>query len=200
MREFYPDESMRCDVLAGGFPCTDISLAGRRAGIDGEHSGLWSEYARIIRVLRPRFAIVENVAAMLSFGLGRVLGDMAAVGFDAEWHVIPASAFGMPHIRRRLFVVAYPAADGRQGPVCRNLENIAQESSTTECGAGLQGALDSRRLAVERIEQRMGEPAVFRSNHGIPARLVKARLGGIGDAVVPAIAEWIGRRIMEAAQ
>jgi hypothetical protein len=87
----------RPDVICGGFPCQDISNAGKRAGIDGERSGLWSEYARVIGELRPRYVIVENVAALLGRGLERVLGDLAALGFDAEWHCIPASAVGAPH-------------------------------------------------------------------------------------------------------
>jgi DNA (cytosine-5)-methyltransferase 1 len=96
------------DVICGGFPCQDISLAGKGAGIDGERSGLWSEYARLVGELRPRFVIVENVAALLGRGLDRVLRDLAALGFDAEWHCIPASAVGAPHRRDRLWIVAYP--------------------------------------------------------------------------------------------
>src|SRR5574343_193510 len=94
------------DVLCGGFPCQDISNAGKRAGIDGERSGLWAEYARVIGELRPRYVIVENVSALLGRGLGRVLGDLAALGFDAEWHCIPASAVGAPHRRERICIVA----------------------------------------------------------------------------------------------
>jgi DNA (cytosine-5)-methyltransferase 1 len=95
------------DVICGGFPCQDISVAGKGAGIEGERSGLWSEYARIIGELRPRYVIVENVAALLGRGLDRVLGDLAALGFDAEWHCIPASAVGAPHRRDRVWIVAH---------------------------------------------------------------------------------------------
>jgi DNA (cytosine-5)-methyltransferase 1 len=94
------------DLICGGFPCQDISIAGRAAGIDGERSGLWREYARLIGEIRPRHVIVENVAALLGRGLGDVLGDMAALGFDAEWHCIPASAVGAPHQRDRIWIVA----------------------------------------------------------------------------------------------
>lgn len=96
------------DLIVGGFPCQDISNAGRRVGIEGHRSGLWGEFARIIRELRPRFVIVENVAALLARGLERVLGDLAACGYDAEWDCLPASAFGAPHRRDRVFLVAYP--------------------------------------------------------------------------------------------
>jgi DNA (cytosine-5)-methyltransferase 1 len=105
----------RPDVLCGGFPCQDISNAGKRAGIDGERSGLWSEYARVIGELRPRYVIVENVAALLGRGLGRVLGDLAALGFDAEWHCIPASAVGAPHRRDRLWIIANARGEQYEG-------------------------------------------------------------------------------------
>lgn len=94
------------DVIAGGFPCQDISLAGKGAGIEGSRSGLWSEYARVVRVLRPRYVIVENVAALLSRGLDRVLGDLASLGYDAWWDCIPAASVGAPHRRDRVFIVA----------------------------------------------------------------------------------------------
>jgi DNA-cytosine methyltransferase len=100
------------DVLCGGFPCQDLSYAGKGAGLDGERSGLWSEYARLIRDLRPRYVIVENVSALLARGLGRVLGDLAACGYDAEWDCIPASAIGAPHRRDRVWLIAYPNGEG----------------------------------------------------------------------------------------
>ena len=103
------------DVICGGFPCQDISVAGKGAGIEGERSGLWTEYARLIGELRPRYVIVENVAALLSRGLDRVLGDLAALGFDAEWHCIPASAIGAPHRRDRIWIVAYPGGEQHEG-------------------------------------------------------------------------------------
>jgi DNA (cytosine-5)-methyltransferase 1 len=103
------------DVLCGGFPCQDLSLAGKGAGIDGARSGLWSEYARIVGELRPRYVIVENVPALLGRGMGRVLGDLAALGYDAEWDCLPASAFGAPHRRDRLWIVAYSTSARLEG-------------------------------------------------------------------------------------
>src|SRR3972149_10628593 len=99
----------RPDIICGGFPCQDISLAGKGAGIDGDKSGLWRYYADAIREIRPRGVLVENVAALLVRGLGRVLGDLAACGYDAEWDCVPAAAVGAPHRRDRSFVIAYPA-------------------------------------------------------------------------------------------
>lgn len=103
------------DVICGGFPCQDISFAGKGAGIQGARSGLWSEYARLIGELRPSFVIVENVGALLGRGLHVVLGDLATLGYDAVWHCIPASAVGAPHRRDRVWIVAY--ARGEQHEV-----------------------------------------------------------------------------------
>lgn len=101
-------DGIACDVICGGFPCTDLSVAGKGVGITGPQSGLWREFARLIGELRPRYVLVENVAALIARGLGTVLGDLAALGFDAEWHCIPAAYVGAPHRRDRIWVVAYP--------------------------------------------------------------------------------------------
>jgi len=103
-----PDCLAPVEVLCGGFPCQDLSLAGKGAGIDGARSGLWAEYARLIGELEPRWVVVENVPALKSRGLGRVLADLAACGYDAEWDCIPASAVGACHQRDRIWLVAYP--------------------------------------------------------------------------------------------
>ena len=100
------------DVICGGFPCQDISNAGKRAGIEGERSGLWSEYARIIRELRPRYVLVENVAALLGRGMGVVLGDLAEIGYDAEWEIISAADVGAPHLRERVWILAHAGHAG----------------------------------------------------------------------------------------
>lgn len=95
-------------VLTGGFPCQDISTAGKQAGIRGKRSGLWKYYAEAIRVLRPKVALVENVPALAYLGLDEVLADVAEIGYDAEWFNLSASAFGAPHRRERIFILAYP--------------------------------------------------------------------------------------------
>ena len=96
----------RVDVVSGGFPCQDISVSGKGAGIDGERSGMWSHMARIIGEVRPRFAFVENSPALISRGLGRVLGDLAALGYDCRWGVLGASDIGANHQRDRFWLVA----------------------------------------------------------------------------------------------
>ena len=93
------------DVISGGFPCQDISSAGKGAGITGERSGLWKEFARIIGEVRPRYVFVENSPMLTSRGLGVVLGDLASMGFDAEWGVVSAENCGAPHKRERIWVV-----------------------------------------------------------------------------------------------
>ena len=129
----YDGKEWGIDVICGGFPCQDISVAGKGAGIEGSRSGLWSEYARIIGEVRPRYVIVENVAALLGRGLERVLGDLAALGFDAEWHCIPASAVGAPHRRDRVWIVADAAGarfQERSGLLTRwQITNAATETS-----------------------------------------------------------------------
>lgn len=95
------------DLLCGGFPCQDLSYAGKGAGLDGERSGLWREYARLVGELRPRFVVVENVSALLARGVGRVLGDLAALGYDAAWQSVRAADAGAPHRRERLFIIAW---------------------------------------------------------------------------------------------
>jgi DNA (cytosine-5)-methyltransferase 1 len=94
------------DVVSGGFPCQDISAAGKGAGIDGERSGMWKEMARIVHEIRPKFVFVENSPMLTHRGLGTVLGDLAKLGFDAEWGVLGASDIGAKHHRKRIWIVA----------------------------------------------------------------------------------------------
>ena len=105
----------KVDILTGGFPCQDISNAGKRIGITGGRSGLWKEYTRAIREIRPQYAVIENVAALVGRGLNVVLSDLAEIGYDSEWYNLSASAVGAPHRRERIFIIAYPNEQGRQG-------------------------------------------------------------------------------------
>lgn len=102
------------DVVSGGFPCQDISVAGRGDGLDGERSGLWREMARIIGEVRPRFAFIENSPALVNRGLDRVLCDLAALGFDARWTVLGAADVGAHHQRDRIWILANSRSNGRR--------------------------------------------------------------------------------------
>ena len=272
----------RVDVICGGVPCQDISYAGQGAGLDGERSGLFFEAVRVVRELRPRIIVLENVAALLTRGLDRVLGTLAEIGFDAEWHCIPAAAVGAPHIRDRVFVIgirsdAISTGAGDQsrtdcgqarecsgasksetlrqthGAACSgrlesvredvadaNREDIAEYERPERPGRHCQqrhGATATRAEAI-RQENREAcnngtgghgsenvghakrsptnifttgrgsrcsvgksswwftEPDVGRVANGVSARV--DRLRGLGNAVVPQVAEWIGRRIATA--
>jgi DNA (cytosine-5)-methyltransferase 1 len=195
------------DLICGGFPCQDVSNAGKRAGLAGERSGLWSEYARIVCELRPRFVLVENVAALLARGLGTVLGDLAACGYDAEWDCIPAAAVGAPHRRDRLWLVAHPKGfggalwppkNGRQGRPAGGRADVADADRPRLEGRVLHREGARQLLAGARGESLAGiwgaEPDVGRVANGVPARVDRLRC--LGNAVVPQVAEWIGRRIV----
>ena len=108
------------DLICGGFPCQDISVAGKGAGLAGERSGLWNDFARIIRAVRPRWVVIENVPALTARGLGTVLGDLAEIGFDAEWHCIPASAVGAPHRRERMWIVGFRVRNDQEADAPRS--------------------------------------------------------------------------------
>ena len=118
------------DIICGGFPCQDISVAGKGAGLAGKRSGLWFEYLRIIKEAKPRYVLIENVSALRSRGLEEVLRSLAEIGYDAEWHCIPASAVGAPHRRDRVWLVAYSRSAGWDaGNVCKQRDNGEQIKS-----------------------------------------------------------------------
>lgn len=182
----------RVDVIAGGFPCQDISHAGKQAGITGERSGLWKPMRDTIRHLRPDYVVIENVAALAVRGLDVVLADLAEIGFDAEWATLRASDFGAPHNRERLYIVAYPqGVDGGS----RDLLGTSRSRPTPFPVGGLSGlAPHPRRRAASAWLER--QPDVARLAHGIPRQ--SQRLTALGNAVVPQVAEHIGRMITEA--
>ncbi|WP_420838594.1 DNA cytosine methyltransferase [Acinetobacter vivianii] len=124
------------DVISGGFPCQDISSAGKGAGIDGERSGLWSEMARIISEVRPGEVWVENSPMLVSRGLARVISDLAQMGYDAHWTRFSASNFGAPHQRDRLWIVAYSMQSGtRRSTHTRFTPNINKSSQWLDKGS-----------------------------------------------------------------
>jgi len=210
----------RVDVVCGGFPCQDISNAGTRTGIDGDRSGLWTEFARIVRMVRPRYVIVENVAALLQRGISRVLGDLAAIRYDAEWQCIRASDIGAPHRRNRLWIVAYPMADtdrkrcerertphdddgreSRGNDADRRRAAIPHAVFTRSQGdvSGQLALTECRRSYTDpaRSTGWATEPAVRRVADGFSVAMDRPRLRGLGNAVVPQIVAFIAQRIVE---
>ncbi|EMC5392367.1 DNA cytosine methyltransferase [Acinetobacter baumannii] len=156
------------DVISGGFPCQDISSAGKGAGIEGERSGLWSEMARIIGEVRPRYVYVENSPMLVSRGLTRVISDLAQMGYDAHWARFSASNFGAPHIRDRIWIVAYARCQrGEAGasqtlrskseiPKWTNTNNMGSNISNTQ-SFGWEQTRQSEQSSKERFSRRGGE-------------------------------------------
>jgi DNA (cytosine-5)-methyltransferase 1 len=163
-----------CDVLTAGFPCQDISNAGKRAGIDGERSGLWSEVARLILELRPRFALLENVSALLGRGMGRVLGDLAEIGYDAEWDCVPAAAVGALHYRDRVWITAYPNTNDLR------LQRVGPSPSRA------WGEQQFKRLVQDQIQLSVPAGRMRALSDGVPGRM--GQLKGYGNAIVPQVA------------
>ena len=186
----------RVDVVSGGFPCQDISAAGKSAGITGEKSGLWMEMARIIGEVRPRYVFVENSPMLTSRGLGIVLGDLAAMGFNAKWGILGAADVGAFHIRKRIWIVADSNRDdrganerepdawanGRHKPSWSSRDVADTESKGSSCrwrkvGTGAQHAGSSGSSWWET------EPDVGRVVDGMAARV--DRIKAIGNGQVP---------------
>ena len=177
-------DGIAVDAICGGFPCQDISLAGKQEGIRGERSSLWFEYARLIGEIRPSVVIVENVSALLGNGMADVLGTLSTLGYDAEWDVIPASAIGGLHRRERLWITAYPNANGvrpqrvridTRGPwTSEQFAGLVQDIASVSLPAGRSGGVSD----------------------GVPDRA--HRLKALGNSVVPQVVELIGKAIMQA--
>ena len=241
----------KVDLICGGFPCQPVSVAGKKKA-QADIRWLWPEFHRIIRLLRPRYALVENVPGLLSVNngtaLAEIFGDLAESGYDCQWDCIPAAAVGAPHLRYRVFVVAYAktmrsrggsytGTDGREGMVSDKQEGRKMGSQTercrNECEQDVADATSKRETATQQSGQRNGsesgsqdvadtdhqrqlqsqgsisnirrwssnrswwstEPDVGRVAHGVPSRV--DRLKALGNAVIPEIAKWIGRRILE---
>ena len=209
-----------------GFPCQDISVAGRREGItENTRSGLWYEIVRLTRELSPRYVIVENVANLLSGPserrggwFGRVLGDLAELGYDAEWENIPASALGAPHRRERVWIIAYPKGQrcgkAREFQSLRLDEWFTRRRETAELtdnrGQRVQGSQPQQVSGfkafswcedVGRVEDLRGrrdipEPTFRGGRDGVPHWM--DRIKACGNAVIPQIPELIGNAILEA--
>lgn len=174
----------KADIIAGGFPCQNVSTLGNRVGITGPQSGLWREFARIVCALRPKYVFVENVPDLLRRGGSIVFRDLAAYGYDQEWICFPASAVGASHKRNRLAIVAYSARIG--------MEKAARQNWQSQCSGEISRGLDTFRKS--RIEWHI-EPNMGRMADGVPDWV--ERIKGLGNAVVPAWAEFIGKLIVK---
>jgi DNA (cytosine-5)-methyltransferase 1 len=169
-------ERPHVDLVHGGFPCQNVSDAGDRAGIEGEQSGLWAHFADVVRRLRPRYVLVENTTGLLARGMDRVLGDLAGCGYDAEWDCVPAAAVGAAHLRARLWILAYPSG------------------VRDEADHALQAGWPQPQLRTRWDT----EPDVGRLADGLPRGMAGRLLKPLGNAVVPQVAEHIGRLIVAA--
>jgi DNA (cytosine-5)-methyltransferase 1 len=209
-------EPYSADVVCGGFPCQDISLAGKQAGIkEGTRSGLFYELMRVVRLVRPQYVVLENVSAILANGLDIVLGALAEAGFDAEWACIPASAVGACHQRDRWWLVAYPAstiAKQHEPHTWRQFEgrnmqtdwNSNQEISVNAAYPSRQGQQRPKpawRHAAGSLRPNWGgylsEPVLRRGDDGLSHRVDRIR--ALGNAVVPQVAAIPLARVKELA-
>tara|TARA_R100000152_G_C6780463_1_gene213236 strand:- start:1966 stop:2859 length:894 start_codon:yes stop_codon:yes gene_type:complete len=180
------------DIVTGGFPCQDISMAGKGAGIEGERSGLWKEMFRIIRQCKPRWAIIENVSALTHRGLTVVLNDLAKAGYDAEWQCIQAKQVGAPHKRERIWVVAYPhsrnveAGCGELG-ICQESKGSRSSSNAFELcqtisypsSLRLQCQEEDKELEGERSSEQGGRDRIQEQKGCIS----ESRLGGVANGI-----------------
>lgn len=176
------------DVICGGFPCQDASIAntsGDRRGIEGARTGLWSEIKRLAADFRDCIILLENVPGLLSAGFGQVLGDLAALGLDAEWRCIPARKAGLPHLRDRLWIVAYPLGSR----LSRSLEgqSLLESAEASLPIVGDEASRTWRALDRDLLGLRGGD--------GISVAMERRRIGPLGNAVCPQIPEAIGYAI-----
>jgi DNA (cytosine-5)-methyltransferase 1 len=180
IQDVNPEELPEHDLICGGFPCQPVSVAGERLGTK-DPRWLWPEFFRIVRTVRPRYVLVENVLGLLSAGFGELAGDLASIGYDTQWQSISAAAIGAPHQRRRVFLVAYP-----------NLKRFTgSPSSATEPAQPFRSSSNTG-------EQWAVEPGMGRVAYGIPRRV--DRLRALGNAVVPQVAELVGNMLMDTGQ
>lgn len=218
VRDIRPDQLEDIDVITGGFPCQDISVAGRRSGIGGERTGLFSEIIRLAGELRPDLILLENSADLLTGDGGawarHVFGQLATLGYDIEWHVIPASGLGAPHVRERVWIIATDASGGFQKErrhklyLGRRFTRSGEAAAIVAdhyCERELQSGwvfCDQRGRSVHRPDGAWPESwheklsSLRGLDDGLPAGLASAAAHRFGNSVVPQIPELIGRAIL----
>lgn len=186
-------------VISGGFPCQDISAAGKGAGIDGERSGLWSEMARIISEVQPRYAFIENSPLLVGRGLAVVLCDLAQMGYDARWGIVGAHHVGAPHKRTRIWIVAYSKQTGNnryvgerrvQNETTPDISNVYNRDKEIRSKTWFELVMDGGRVAPEKWRATgytdVPRPLLLRNDDGVGH--VLDRLGACGNGQVPAVA------------
>lgn len=192
VREVGKHNLKHVDLIAGGFPCQDLSISNQHnsKGLDGERSGLWSEFARIIRELRPRYIVIENVPTLAVRGLDRVLSDLAAIGYDAEWRTLFAAQFELPHYRERLFIVAYTRRERSTQVSVLHAANPKSRSPWRANGSSVY--LESFGSFYPQI------PEHLRVDDGTAYELseIERAIKAYGNGVAVPVAKWIGEQIM----
>lgn len=182
------------DIISGGFPCQPFSQAGLKKGTSDDRY-LWPQMLRVIQWLRPAWVVCENVPGFDGLGLDRTIDDLETSGYEvAPTLEISAVSVGTYHLRRRIWIIAYSQSNGRGGSIRGNTKDIEKPSWPRLRKP--PGALDSRLLVFDEFEKGVGKPAVLGMDDGLPHRV--DRLRGLGNAIVPQIAEIIGRMILEA--
>jgi DNA (cytosine-5)-methyltransferase 1 len=167
------------DVVSGGFPCQDISAAGKGAGIDGKRSGMWREMARIICEVRPKYVFVENSPILTKRGLHVVLGDLAEMGFDAKWGVLGADAAGLTHHRARIWLVANARGVRLEGRMQGNQERYRETKD---------GCYST--LHKNKVRYYLSKPELLGVPHGMAARVDRAKAIGNGQVPIVAATAW----------
>ena len=177
------------DVVSGGFPCQDISAAGKGAGIEGERSSMWSHMARIISEARPNFVFVENSPMLTTRGLGTVLADLSKMGFDAEWGVIGAKSIGAPHSRERIWILATNSAQVRRVNPTNEKQSLPFEKVKIWRKSEFDALLvaDKQEYEIESEDQRMGDGMADGMD----------RFAAIGNGQVPVVAATAFNELME---
>jgi DNA (cytosine-5)-methyltransferase 1 len=190
-------------IITGGFPCQDISVAGKGTGIKGERSGLWFKMWSVISKVRPRFAIMENVGALTFRGLTDVLGSLAEIGYDAEWQDIRAEDVGAPHRRERIWIVAYPDGYSKsisainETEISRKLGEISYcksyDDEGSQEGRGAQKQFRNIHRGVRGFRGWGNEPKLDRVVDGVSDEMDRNK--ALGNSIVPQIAELLFRQI-----
>lgn len=186
-RDITKTKGCAADIFTAGFPCQDVSSANTRGkGIEGERSGLWHEMYRIVKRRRPKYLLLENSPRLIHKGLNTILGQLAAIGYDAEWNILSKQAIGFKDVRKRLFIIAYPNKIGRL-PNISIFNRKSYENGIKALGG--QKRLLNQSDGVGSLEIRsVPIPELLSSDAGLPEELVASEIMAYGDAVCPHIA------------